>query len=149
MTVAQVNARVWKELGEEYREGYMLHEVILKERLERPMHYSEVVMDSIIKWSSWSDEDRKHNFLVLKIISEQYKDSLELAKPPFTLSGEVHYSTNCNSSPIPLLFNKSDVKKLDFRVVLWVPLKNCIFGMLTGQATHLNFRILFLPANIK
>ena len=118
MTVAQVNDRVWKELGEESREGYTLHEVILKEGLERPMHYNEVVMESIIKWSSWSDEDRKHNCLVLKVINEQYKESLELAKPPFTLSGEAYYSANDRKriDISALRINKNDVKKLDFKV---------------------------------
>ena len=118
MTVAQVNARVWKELGEDCREGYMLHEVILTEGLERPMHHKEIVIESILKWSSWSDEDRKHNCFTLKAISEQYKEALELAKPPFTLFGEVYYSSNDKKriDISALHFNKGHAKKLDFKV---------------------------------
>ena len=118
MTVAQVNARVWKELGEDCREGYMLHEVILTEGLERPMHHKEIVIESILKWSSWSDKDRKHNCLTLKAISEQYKEALELAKPPFTLFGEVYYSSNDKKriDISALHFNKGHAKKLDFKV---------------------------------
>lgn len=44
-----------------------LYEVILEERLERPLHYTERLLDTVLRWTYWAaDADRKSNCLVIK-----------------------------------------------------------------------------------
>ncbi|XP_016962825.1 uncharacterized protein LOC108033122 isoform X1 [Drosophila biarmipes] len=43
-----------------------LYEVILNDSLERPLHHDTKVFDVILNWSYWPEEDRKHNYLVVR-----------------------------------------------------------------------------------
>lgn len=44
-----------------------MYEVILEEKLERPVHYTEKLLDTVLRWTYWAgDADRKKNFLVIK-----------------------------------------------------------------------------------
>jgi Arf-GAP with Rho-GAP domain, ANK repeat and PH domain-containing protein 1 len=43
-----------------------LMEVILNGELQRPLHYSEKVLNTVLRWSNWPEDDRKTNFLELK-----------------------------------------------------------------------------------
>ncbi|XP_017056228.1 LOW QUALITY PROTEIN: uncharacterized protein LOC108098055 [Drosophila ficusphila] len=43
-----------------------LYEVILNDSLERPLHHDTRVFDVILNWSYWPEEDRKHNYLVVR-----------------------------------------------------------------------------------
>jgi hypothetical protein len=43
-----------------------LNEVILNGELQRPLHYNEKVLNNVLRWSQWPDEDRKTNFLELR-----------------------------------------------------------------------------------
>ncbi|XP_017064500.1 uncharacterized protein LOC108103500 isoform X2 [Drosophila eugracilis] len=45
-----------------------LYEVILNDSLERPLHHDTKVFDVILNWSYWPEEDRKHNYLVVRPI---------------------------------------------------------------------------------
>ncbi|KAH8236905.1 hypothetical protein KR032_006020 [Drosophila birchii] len=45
-----------------------LYEVILNDSLERPLHHDTKVFDVILNWSYWPEEDRKHNYLVMRPI---------------------------------------------------------------------------------
>lgn len=45
-----------------------LHEVILNDNLERPLHHDTKVFDVVLNWSYWPEEDRKNNYLVVKPI---------------------------------------------------------------------------------
>lgn len=66
------NKTVWdicKELAPKMkREAFSitLSEVILNKKLHRPLHYSEKVFDIALKWSYWSEADRKNNYLRLR-----------------------------------------------------------------------------------
>lgn len=42
-----------------------LVEIILNGELTRPLHYTERVLDSILRWTNWPDADRKNNYLKL------------------------------------------------------------------------------------
>jgi hypothetical protein len=42
-----------------------LHEVILGGALHRPIHFSEKVLDIVLRWSYWSENDRKDNYLMV------------------------------------------------------------------------------------
>lgn len=43
-----------------------LMEIILNGELQRPLHYSEKVLNIVLRWSNWPEADRKTNFLELK-----------------------------------------------------------------------------------
>jgi hypothetical protein len=94
MTVMEATTRVWQQLDKEYKVTHILHEMILKEELERPMHHEEIVWDSILKWSDWQEEDRKYNYLVLKEMRNEFKESLKRVNPSIKFYGEVNYSPN-------------------------------------------------------
>lgn len=48
-------------------ENVTLYEVICNETLERPLHPSEKVIETALRWSIWVNEDeRKSNYLILK-----------------------------------------------------------------------------------
>ncbi|KAH8387242.1 hypothetical protein KR093_005846 [Drosophila rubida] len=76
----QVNATISPtktayELCREYSEKMRLpthqltlYEVILNDSLERPLHHDAKVFDVILNWSYWPEEDRKHNYLVVRPI---------------------------------------------------------------------------------
>lgn len=40
-------------------------EMVLDCSLHRPLHYSELVLDSVLRWGYWDDSDCKNNRLVL------------------------------------------------------------------------------------
>lgn len=43
-----------------------LMEVILKGDLQRPLHYKEKVLNNVLRWANWPEEDRKTNYLELR-----------------------------------------------------------------------------------
>lgn len=43
-----------------------LYEVILEEGLERPLHYTERLLDTVLRWTYWPEADRKSNCLLVK-----------------------------------------------------------------------------------
>uniref|UniRef100_A0A182J0D4 Uncharacterized protein n=1 Tax=Anopheles atroparvus TaxID=41427 RepID=A0A182J0D4_ANOAO len=43
-----------------------LYEVIANGALIRPIHYSEKVLEIVVRWTYWEEADRKHNYLTLK-----------------------------------------------------------------------------------
>ena len=94
MTVREATTKVWTQLDMEYKITHILHEIVLKDELERPMHHNEILMDSILKWSKWPNEDRKNTFLVLKQIREEFSESLKYVNMSKTFSAEVNYSPN-------------------------------------------------------
>lgn len=98
MTVREATTKVWTQLDMEYIITHSLHEIVLKDKLERPMHYNEILMDSILKWSTWPNEDRKNTFLVLKPIREEFSESLKYVNMSQTFSAEVNYSPNAKKS---------------------------------------------------
>uniref|UniRef100_A0A182MHV8 Rho-GAP domain-containing protein n=1 Tax=Anopheles culicifacies TaxID=139723 RepID=A0A182MHV8_9DIPT len=43
-----------------------LYEVIANDALIRPIHYSEKVLEIVVRWTYWDESDRKNNYLTLK-----------------------------------------------------------------------------------
>lgn len=43
-----------------------LYEVILNGELQRPIHFTEKVLNIVLRWANWPEEDRKSNFLELR-----------------------------------------------------------------------------------
>ncbi|XP_076171289.1 rhoGAP_ARAP and RA_ARAPs domain-containing protein RhoGAP15B isoform X2 [Ptiloglossa arizonensis] len=68
-----------------------LEEYTLSGALERPLHHSERVLETVARWGYWDPEDRKDNVLILKR-DQLYKDIMLLIKPPLTPSGELKFA---------------------------------------------------------
>lgn len=65
-----------------------LYEVILDGTLERPMHYAENVLDTVLRWTNWPDSDRKTNFL--KVKTNQFMMTVEQALKDTTVRPRTH-----------------------------------------------------------
>jgi len=74
-------------------QGMLIHEVVLGECLERPVHYSEKMLDLTLRWGDWEDIDRHNNYLVLKS-NKLYADALPCAIPPLSIFSEIQFSDN-------------------------------------------------------
>ncbi|XP_033340472.2 rhoGAP_ARAP and RA_ARAPs domain-containing protein RhoGAP15B isoform X1 [Megalopta genalis] len=70
-----------------------LEEYTLSGALERPLHHTERVLETVARWGYWEPEDRKDNILILKR-DHLYKDILPLIKPPLTPSGELKFASS-------------------------------------------------------
>jgi len=68
-----------------------LHEAILGGALQRPIHYSELVLDVTLKWGNWGEEDRRDNYLLLKR-NILYEEAIGHANQTFSVFGEAFYN---------------------------------------------------------
>ena len=68
-----------------------LEEYTLSGALERPLHHTERVLETVARWGYWDPDDRKDNVLILKR-DQLYKDIVPLVKPPLTPSGELKFA---------------------------------------------------------
>ncbi|XP_022910066.1 arf-GAP with Rho-GAP domain, ANK repeat and PH domain-containing protein 2 [Onthophagus taurus] len=66
-----------------------LEELVLNENLHRPIHYTEKVLDVVLKWGYWDDSDRKDNCLILSPIS---KYAMYISDKIYPVSGELKYA---------------------------------------------------------
>ena len=117
MTAFEMTQCVFREArrledDEAFSGDLMLHEVILDGMLERPIHHSEVMLEVTLKWGTWSEADRKDNYLVLKSNSF-YEDALPCAVPPLSVFGEAYFSDN---KPGKGSFKKHQVTLLLFKI---------------------------------
>lgn len=69
----------------------VLHEAILNGALQRPIHHTEAILDIVLKWGSWGEEDRKNNYLLLKR-NILYEEAINYANRPFSVFCEGFYS---------------------------------------------------------
>merc|ERR1712176_814910 len=74
-------------------EGMQLHEVVLGEQLERPMHHSESLLEATLRWGKWPQADRHDNYLLLKQ-NTFYIEALACAVPPLSVFAELQFSGN-------------------------------------------------------
>lgn len=71
-----------------------LYEVILNGELERPIHYNEKVLNIVLRWANWPDDDRKNNYLELRPKSK-FVEQVERAMktlPSFTPCTELKFA---------------------------------------------------------
>ena len=107
----EVAKRALEDLDREYKGTYILHEMILDEEIERPMDKDEIVMDCVLEWCNWPEEDRKNNYLILKSVRKEFKESLKRAAPHMIFFEKgVDYSPNSVKTTARLR-NKSEYKK--------------------------------------
>ncbi|XP_070517337.1 uncharacterized protein Rhogap15b isoform X2 [Cardiocondyla obscurior] len=86
-----------------------LEEYTLSGMLERPLHHSERVLETVARWGYWESDDRKDNVLVLRK-DRLYKDIVPLVKPPMTISGELKFADTKTKNLKSYLFEFSQAK---------------------------------------
>ncbi|XP_030762777.1 arf-GAP with Rho-GAP domain, ANK repeat and PH domain-containing protein 1 [Sitophilus oryzae] len=67
----------------------ILEEVVLDDRLVRPIHHTEKVLDVVLKWSYWDDADRKNNYITCVSLSKYWEYIIE---KPLPVSGELKFA---------------------------------------------------------
>ncbi|XP_046141866.1 uncharacterized protein LOC114871103 isoform X1 [Osmia bicornis bicornis] len=103
---------VCQELAE--KTNLSAHELCLEEytlsgALERPLHHSERVLETVARWGYWDPEDRKDNVLILKK-DQLYKDIAPLVTPPMTTAGELKFADKKSKNFKNYLFEFSHAK---------------------------------------
>ncbi|XP_011172382.2 uncharacterized protein LOC105204845 [Solenopsis invicta] len=86
-----------------------LEEYTLSGALERPLHHSERVLETVARWGYWDSDDRKDNTLILRK-DRLYKDIVPLVKPPMTISGELKFADTRTKNLKTYLFEFSQAK---------------------------------------
>ncbi|KAG5896364.1 hypothetical protein JTB14_005842 [Gonioctena quinquepunctata] len=69
----------------------VLEEIVLNDKLVRPIHHEEKVLDVVLKWGYWEETDRKDNYLTLVPLSKYWEFILE---KPIPVSGEMKFADN-------------------------------------------------------
>lgn len=67
----------------------VLEEIILNDKLIRPIHYQEKVLNVVLKWGYWDEQDRKDNYLTLAPLSKYWEFILD---KPYPVSGEMRFA---------------------------------------------------------
>ncbi|KAJ8736874.1 hypothetical protein PYW07_000145 [Mythimna separata] len=74
----------------------MLEEVICNDSMRRIVHIDEVVLDVVLRWSYWDEDDRKHNYLLVK--QNKILHDMEALKQTATVCGELRLATEAMKS---------------------------------------------------
>lgn len=71
-----------------------LFEVILNGELQRPIHYNEKLLNIVLRWANWPDDDRKDNYLELRPKSKfvQQVERAMKTLPSFTPCMELKFA---------------------------------------------------------
>lgn len=68
-----------------------LEEVICNGHLIRPLHHSEKVLDTVLRWSYWDELDRKENCLVLTK-NDLFQQVVQYSSYPVIFSDELKFA---------------------------------------------------------
>uniref|UniRef100_A0A1B6MF42 Arf-GAP with Rho-GAP domain, ANK repeat and PH domain-containing protein 2 n=1 Tax=Graphocephala atropunctata TaxID=36148 RepID=A0A1B6MF42_9HEMI len=74
-----------------YGHELCLLESVLGGALLRPLHHTERVLDTVLRWGYWDDQDCRDNCLIL-VINTIIRDIQPLAKPPVAQCGELRFA---------------------------------------------------------
>ncbi|XP_039287667.1 uncharacterized protein LOC111058843 [Nilaparvata lugens] len=86
-----------------------LVETVLDGALTRPLHHSERVLESVLRWSYWDDADCKNNCLVLAE-NTLFEEVMPLAKQAVPKSGELKFADLKSKSFKSYVFEFSQAK---------------------------------------
>lgn len=86
-----------------------LEELVLNYSLRRPVHYSEKVLDVVLRWGYWNEADRKDNCLVLTSM-EKYKPFDDTEESSAVLSEEFRFADNKTKTFKSFTFKFSQMK---------------------------------------
>ncbi|XP_075229129.1 rhoGAP_ARAP and RA_ARAPs domain-containing protein RhoGAP15B [Lycorma delicatula] len=133
-----------------------LMETILDGTLHRPLHHSERVLDSVLRWGYWDDVDCKNNCLVLAH-NTLYEEITPLIKQSLPKSGELKFADQKSKSFKTYVFefsqanlsyykDKAGAQKLgEWRIedIIWY------FGYESKRNPHMRWAITFISKNNK
>lgn len=96
-------------------------ESLLKGELTRPLHHQELVLNVVLQWTNFSDEDCKHNYLEIRPIRKDYFVSKvqQTIKMPslFSPQAQLNFADKKTKSAKPfvieLLEGKLSIRKKD------------------------------------
>ena len=86
MTAEEVLKYVVTKAELDANKHWGIFEVICGRELQRPLHYSESVLDVTLCWGAWPDEYCRDNYLCVKENSIYEKVDLVVSGTPFVLS---------------------------------------------------------------
>ncbi|XP_068632320.1 arf-GAP with Rho-GAP domain, ANK repeat and PH domain-containing protein 2 isoform X2 [Battus philenor] len=134
----------------------MLEEVICNDSMRRIVHLDEVVLDVVLRWGYWDEEDRKDNYLVVRENSMlQQLDALKHSTAP--VCGELRLANESSKSFKLYMFefNKSKLcyfkdKQGSHKIEEW-NIKDIIWyiGHEPKRNPQCRWAITFIPRNNK
>ncbi|XP_054275592.1 arf-GAP with Rho-GAP domain, ANK repeat and PH domain-containing protein 3-like isoform X2 [Macrosteles quadrilineatus] len=92
-----------------YGHELCLLESVLGGALYRPLHHTERVLDTVLRWGYWDDADCKDNCLIL-VINTLLQNLQPIAKPPVAQCGELRFADLKSKSFKCHLFEFSQAK---------------------------------------
>lgn len=99
-----------------------LEEWVLNDNLRRPIHYSEKVLEVVLRWGYWDEADRKDNCLVITHMNKYKPFNKPLTS--LIISEELKYADNKTKNFKFFLFKFEQAKLCFYKVlkmvyVLW------------------------------
>lgn len=91
----------------------MLEEVICNDSMRRTVHIDEVVLDVVLRWSYWDEDDRKHNYLV--VTQNKILHDMEVLRPTTSVCGELRLATEAIKSFKLHMFEVQNTKLCYFK----------------------------------
>lgn len=106
-----------------------LEEWVLNDNLRRPIHYSEKVLEVILRWGYWNETDRKDNCLVITPM-QKYKP---FDKPTSSLiiSEELKFADNKTKNYKSYIFKFEQAKLCYYKTMKQVILFFILFLLLS------------------
>lgn len=74
----------------------MLEEVICNDSMRRVVHIDEVVLDVVLRWSYWDEDDRKNNYLLVK--RNKILHDMEAMRQTTSVCGELRFASDSMKS---------------------------------------------------
>ncbi|XP_048488620.1 arf-GAP with Rho-GAP domain, ANK repeat and PH domain-containing protein 2 [Plutella xylostella] len=134
----------------------MLEEVVCNEAMRRTVHIDEIVLDVVLRWGYWDEEDRKDNYIVVRENKVLY-DMEALRHKTSLVCGELKFASEANKAFKMYMFELKNGKLCYFKdkqgshlIEEW-NLKDILWY--TGHETKRNpqtrWAITFIPRNNK
>lgn len=126
-----------------------LYEVILKGELQRPIHFSEKVLNIVLRWANWPEDDRKSNYLELRKNSKFHEHVERSMKnlTSFTPSMELKFADRKVKSLKSFILELNDtalsvlkIEKHSNVKVKEVDISNCVMYLGCEKKRDINMR---------
>ncbi|CAK1554623.1 unnamed protein product [Leptosia nina] len=133
----------------------MIEEVICNDSMRRIVHKDEIVLNVVLRWSYWDEEDRKENYLIIK--NNKILHDMEGMKNSKAVCGELRLANEttktfklhmfeCNNSKLCYFKDKQGSHKIEewhVKDILWY------IGHEPKRNPQSRWAITFIPKNNK
>lgn len=122
----------------------MLEEVICNDTMRRIVHIDEVVLDVVLRWSYWDEDDRKNNYLIVK--ENKILHDMEAMRQTPSVCGELRLATEAMKSFKLHMFEVQNSRLCYFKdkQVCTMSTELMVIDYSTSQFVKHNFKILQL-----